>query len=135
MIGLDTNVLARYLAQDDARQSAAATRLVEKEISIASPGFVSLVVIAELCWVLHRLYSATMDELVTMLEDLLHTPQFQIEQRDIVQAAIQRFKQRSPRKSGVTDALIAQIAASAGCTHTVSFDKAAVRSAGMTLLV
>lgn len=135
MIGLDTNVLARYLAQDDARQSAAATRLIEKELSIASPGFVSLVVIAELCWVLHRLYSATMDELVTMLEDLLGTPQFQIERREVVQAAIQRFKESNNRKSGVTDALIAQIAASAGCTHTVSFDKGAVRSAGMTLLV
>ena len=135
MIGLDTNVLARYLAQDDARQSAAATRLIEKELSIASPGFVSLVVIAELCWVLNRLYSATMDELVTMLEDLLRTPQFQIEQREIVQAAIQRFKQSSSRKSGLTDSLIAQIAVGAGCTHTVSFDKAAVRSAGMTLLV
>lgn len=135
MIGLDTNVLARYLAQDDVRQSAAATRLIEKELSIASPGFVSLVVVAELCWVLHRLYSATMDELVTMLEDLLRTPQFQIEQREIVQAAIQRFKQNSSRKSGVTDALIAQIAVSAGCTHTVSFDKGAVRGAGMTLLV
>ena len=135
MIGLDTNVLARYLAQDDARQSAAATRLIEKELSIASPGFVSLVVIAELCWVLHRLYSATMDELVTMLEDLLHTPQFQIERREVVQAAIPRFRESSSRKFGVMDALIAQIAASAGCTHTMSFDKAAVRSAGMTLLV
>ena len=135
MIGLDTNVLARYLAQDDARQSTVATRLIEKELSIASPGFVSLVVIAELCWVLHRLYSATMDELVAMLEDLLGTPQFQLERREVVQAAIQRFKESNNRKSGITDALIAQIAVSAGCTHTVSFDKSAVRSAGMTLLV
>lgn len=134
MIGLDTNVLARYLAQDDARQSAAATRLIEKELSIASPGFISLVVIAELCWVLNRLYSASMDELVTMLEDLLRTPQFQLERREVVQAAIGRFKAGSSRKSGLTDALIAQIADSDGCTHTVSFDKAAVRSAGMTLL-
>ncbi len=134
MIGLDTNVLARYLTQDDARQSAAATRLIEKELSIASPGFISLVVIAELCWVLNRLYSASMDELVTMLEDLLRTPQFQLERREVVQAAIGRFKAGSSRKSGLTDALIAQIADSDGCTHTVSFDRAAVRSAGMTLL-
>ena len=134
MIGLDTNVLARYLAQDDARQSAAATRLIEKELSIASPGFISLMVIAELCRVLNRLYSASMDELVTMLEDLLRTPQFQLERREVVQAAIGRFKAGSSRKSGLTDALIAQIADCDGCTHTVSFDRAAVRSAGMTLL-
>ncbi len=134
MIGLDTNVLARYLAQDDARQSAAATRLIEKELSAANPGFISLVVLAELCWVLGSIYSATMDELVTMLEDLLRTPQIQIEQRDVVQATIRQFKAANPRKSGLTDMLIAQIAANKGCTHTVSFDKAAVRSAGMTLL-
>ena len=49
MIGLDTNVLVRYMAQDDPKQSAVATRLIEKELSSAEPGFISLVVLAELC--------------------------------------------------------------------------------------
>ncbi len=134
MIGLDTNVLARYLAQDDAGQAALATRLIETELSTKQPGFISLVVVAELCWVLSRLYSATMDELAGTLEDLLNTPKFRVERRAVVQAAIRRFKAGNKRKAGVVDALIAQIAESEGCTHTVTFDRAAVRGAGMTLL-
>ena len=134
MIGLDTNVLVRYLAQDDARQAALVSRLIETELTATRPGFISLVVLAELCWVLHRLYSATMDELIAMLDDLLGTPQFHLERRDVVQAAMSRFKAGTSRKAGVVDALTAQIAESEGCAYTVSFDRAAVRAAGMTLL-
>ena len=134
MIGLDTNVLARYLTQDDARQAALASQLIENELTIASPGFISLVVLAELCWVLSRLYSATMDELADLISDLLNTPQIQVERREVVQAAIRRFNQGKSRKAGLVDALIAEIAGSEGCTSTVTFDKAAVRAAGMTLL-
>ena len=134
MIGLDTNVLARYLTQDDVRQAALASRLIENELTIASPGFISLVVLAELCWVLSRLYSATMDELADMISDLLNTPQIQVERREVVQAAIRRFKRGKSRKAGLVDALIAELARSEGCTSTVTFDKAAVRAAGMTLL-
>ena len=134
MIGLDTNVLARYLTQDDVRQAALASRLIENELTIASPGFISLVVLAELCWVLSRLYSATMDELADMISDLLNTPQIQVERREVVQAAIRRFNQGKSRKAGLVDALIAEIASSEGCSSTVTFDKTAVRAAGMTLL-
>ena len=134
MIGLDTNVLARYLTQDDVRQAALASRLIENDLTIARPGFVSLVVLAELCWVLSRLYSATMDELADMISDLLNTPQIQVERREVVQAAIRRFKQGKSRKAGLVDALIAELASSEGCTSTVTFDKTAVRAAGMTLL-
>ena len=134
MIGLDTNVLARYLTQDDVRQAALASQLIENDLTIARPGFVSLVVLAELCWVLSRLYSATMDELADMISDLLNTPQIQLERREVVQAAIRRFNHGKSRKAGLVDALIAEIANSEGCSSTVTFDKAAVRVAGMTLL-
>ena len=134
MIGLDTNVLVRYLAQDDARQAALATRFIETKLSATQPGFISLVVLAELCWVLNGLYSATMGELTAMIDDLLNTPQFHVERREVVQAAIGRFKAHSGRKAGLADALIAEIASSEGCAMTVTFDKPAVRSAGMTLL-
>ena len=133
MIGLDTNVLARYLAQDDAKQASLATRLIEEELIPTQQGFISLVVVAEVCWVLISLYGAAMAELVATLEDFLNTPQFCMEKRDVLQAAIGRFKASSIRKVGLADALIAEIAASAGCTATMTFDKAAVRVAGMTL--
>ena len=134
MIGLDTNVLARYLTQDDVRQAALASRLIENDLTIARPGFISLVVLAELCWVLSRLYSVTMDELADMISDLLNTPQIQVERREVVQAAIRRFSPGKNRKAGLVDALIAEIASSEGCSLIVTFDKAAVRAAGMTLL-
>jgi predicted nucleic-acid-binding protein len=134
MIGLDTNVLVRYMAQDDFNQSAIATRLIEKELSPAEPGFISLVVLAELCWVLKRLYSASADELVAAVEDLLNTPQFHLDGRDAVIATVQHMKGIKGAKAGLVDALIAQLAAAQGCSHTVSFDRMAVRSSGMVLL-
>ena len=134
MIGLDTNVLARYLAQDDTKQAALATRLIEEKLTPTQQGFISLVVVAELCWVLNSLYGATMDELVATIKDFLNTPQFCMEKREVLQAAIGRFKASSNHKVGLADVLIAEIAASAGCSATMTFDKSAARVAGMTLL-
>ncbi|MEN9397297.1 MAG: hypothetical protein RLZ81_1827 [Pseudomonadota bacterium] len=135
MIGLDTNVLVRYLAQDDARQAAVATRFVEQELSPAQPGFISLVVLVELCWVLKRLYAATEGELVATVDDLLRAAQFHVESRDVVQACTQRMTELKGSKAGFSDMLIAHMASAQGCSHTVSFDKSAVRSCGMVLLV
>lgn len=133
MIGLDTNVLVRYLAQDDVQQSALATRLIENGLNAATPSFISVVVLVELCWVLKRLYGATEPELVETATDLLGSARFQVENRAVVQAAVQRIRMLKS-KGGLTDHLIVEIAKAQGCTHTVSFDKAAVRSAGMRLL-
>jgi len=134
MKGLDTNVLVRYLAQDDARQSALATRWIEDELSAAQPGFVSLVVLVEVCWVLQRLYAATHDEVLQTVEDLLDSAQFVVEQRAVVQAATQRLRSLSGVKVGLADMLVVEIAKSHGCHQIMTFDKAAARSAGMTLL-
>jgi predicted nucleic-acid-binding protein len=134
VIGLDTNVLVRYLAQDDPKQSASATRFIEMRLSERSPGFISLVVLVELCWVLERLYSATHQEIGETVTDLLETPRFHLQQREVVQEAVRRLQDKKSSKTGLADLLIAQIALDAGCSETVSFDRAAVRAAGMTLL-
>ena len=134
MIGLDTHVLVRYLTQDDPKQAALATRLIDEELSIAEPGFISLVVLVEMYWVLKRLYSASGDELLAAVEDLLSTPRFHLDRRDVVAAAVQFMKAVQGSKAGFVDVLIAQLAAAQGCSRTVTFDKAGVRSAGMVLL-
>lgn len=134
MIGLDTNVLVRYLAQDDPRQSASATRFIETRLSERSSGFISLVVLVELCWVLERIYSATPREIGETISDLLETPRFHLQQREVVQQAVRRFQDKKAGKAGFADLLIAQIALDEGCSSTVSFDRGAVRTAGMTLL-
>jgi predicted nucleic-acid-binding protein len=135
MIGLDTNVLVRYLAQDDIAQARVATRLIELELSATKPGFVSLVVLVELCWVLKRLYSATESELVDTLANLLAASHFHLERRDVVQTTVQRMRASKSRKASIPDMLVVLVAAAQGCTHTVSFDKGAVQAAGMVLLV
>ena len=134
MIGIDTNVLVRYLAQDDPRQSASATRFIEAELNAGRPGFISLMVLVEMCWVLKRLYAADQDELVETVQDLLSAAKFHVERREVVVAAVRQVQSAKGAKAGLVDALIAQLATAEGCTHTVSFDKAAVRSAGMRLL-
>ena len=134
MTGLDTNVLVRYLAQDEPRQAAAATRLIEEELVVASPGFVSLVVLVELCWVLRRLYAARPAEIRETVSDLVAMPQLRVERRDVVQAALRRTGAGKTARGGLVDVLIAEIAQAEGCSRIVSFDKMAVRDAGMTLL-
>jgi predicted nucleic-acid-binding protein len=134
MIGLDTNVLVRYAAQDDPHQSAIATRFIEGELHATKRGFISLIVLVETCWVLKRLYSATEPELAETVADLLGNPSFQIESRAVVQAAVLRANGLKS-KAGVTDFLIVEVCKTQGCSHTVSFDKKAVQQAGMRLLV
>jgi predicted nucleic-acid-binding protein len=130
MTGLDTNVLVRYLAQDDPAQSARATRLIEKELSDREPGFIGLVVLVETCWVLKRLYGATAAELRETVRDLLDTRQFVIEQRTVVLRAVARLADSA---GDIADALIAEGAVEAGCTRTLTFDKQGTR-VGMELL-
>ncbi len=84
---------------------------------------------------LKRLYAATNDELLGTVEDLLGAAQFHVERREAVQAAALLMRDLKNNKAGFPDMLIAQIAQFEGCSHTVRFDKDAVRSAGMVLLV
>jgi predicted nucleic-acid-binding protein len=131
MIGLDTNVLVRYLVQDDAKQAAQATQLIEHKLTPTNPGFISLIVLLELYWVLTSLYSVTTTEWLQALDDLLASQSIQMEHRDVVQATIQVCQNK---KAGFVDVLISQVASSAGCTQTLTFDKAAARFAGMAMV-
>jgi predicted nucleic-acid-binding protein len=134
MIGIDTNVLVRYLTQDDAPQAARATHFMEAELGPAQQGFISVVVLVELCWVLQSLYRVTTLELLDLIDDLLRSRHLQLEHRAAVQAAVHTLRQNPKASAGLADVLITQIGQALGCSHTVSFDKGAVRWAGMTLL-
>ena len=126
MIGLDTNVLVSYLTQDEPKQ---ATQLIENVLAPARPGFIGLVRLMELYWVLSKPYGVTLAEWPDTAEALPNGTHFFVEQRDMLRAAASTC---ATQKSGFIDALIAQLARAAGCAHTVSFDKAAIRAAGTT---
>ena len=75
MIGLDTNVIVRYLAQDDPRQAAAATRLIEGSLTAETRGFVSIVTLVEVVWVISSNYRGARAAVAEILEGLLTAPQ------------------------------------------------------------
>ncbi len=130
MIGLDTNVLVRYIMQDDARQSALATRLVES-LSAESPGFVALVSIVELGWVLSSAYELDRPQLIQAFEALLRTKEIVVDRAETVWKALRVFQTTT---GDFADCLIERTASAAGCERTMTFDRGAVRGCGMTLL-
>ncbi len=130
MTGLDTNVLVRYIMQDDALQAAKATALVET-LDADRPGFVAVVSIVELYWVLTSCYGLTGSQVMQALEILLRTKEIVVDQAEQVLRALRAC---AGGKADFADCLIERTAAAAGCTRTVTFDTTAVRHAGMTLL-
>jgi len=131
MIGLDTNVLIRYLAQDDKTQSPLATRFVEGSLSQEEPGFITTVVLAELVWVMESNYQLGREQIASLLDTLLRAQQLKFEERDGASQALGDFRKG---KADFVDCLIQRLAASAGCSHTVTFDRTASRLDGMRLL-
>ncbi len=130
MIGLDTNILVRYLAKDDPIQTPVAVRLV-RSLSADEPGFLSLVVITELIWVLRISYRYRKDEIANVVETLLQSRELIVEQEELVADALRGFVTGS---ADFADHLIERAGHLAGCNHTVTFDKHAASFAGMRLL-
>lgn len=131
MIGLDTNVLVRYVTQDDPVQSAKASELIESLTAFA-PGFVSLVSVVELVWVLQSCHRSAKGDVVTVLETLLRTRELTIEHAEIIWQALRRF---TASTADFADCLIERCAHAAGCEYTATFDLNAAKAAGMKRLI
>jgi predicted nucleic-acid-binding protein len=131
VIGLDTNVLVRYIAQDDDKQSGVASRFIEGNLSADNPGFVSTVTLCEVAWVLAESYGADRARIRQVMEGLLSAKQIVIERADTVWKALRAWEGAA---ADFSDALIGEIAISAGSEKTVTFDKAAARLPGFELL-
>jgi len=127
MIGLDTNVLVRYVAQDDQDQSAQASMLIET-LTPEQPGLITLVSAVELVWVLQSCYRSSKAEIVGVLEMILRTKELVVENAEIVWQALRRY---SDSNADFADCLIERSAHAAGCGYTVTFDSKAAKSAGM----
>ncbi|MFO1198447.1 MAG: type II toxin-antitoxin system VapC family toxin [Burkholderiaceae bacterium] len=130
MIGLDTNVLVRYIAQDDAKQSAKASRLIEA-LAADDPAFVPLVTLVELAWVLSGTYGIERDDIAAVIEQLLRSRELIVDRSDLVLQARRRYQAGS---ADFADCLIERIAHDAGCATTMTFDSKAAKSAHMTLV-
>ncbi len=130
MIGLDTNIIVRYLTHDDAAQAAAAVRVIDS-LSQDSPGFLSMIVIAELVWVLEVSYRFKKNEIEQVLDTLLRSKELVIERTEMVAQALRKF---SASPADFADCLIERCGHAAECQYTVTFDQKAAGAAGMKLL-
>ncbi len=131
MIGLDTNILVRYFAQDDPGQTQIATHVIERHIGDNGPGFVNLVTLVETLWVLKRTYGLPNHEIAMVIERMLQIENLEVQNEQEV------FEAANVLKSGLgsfEDALIANLNTAAGCTLTLTFDKKAARLPGFRLL-
>ncbi len=131
MTGLDTNVLVRFLTQDDPAQSRAVNRMIEHDLTATDPGLILTLVLAETLWVLGDIYGATGSEKIDCAERLLGTRQFILQHRPAVQRAVQAARGAS---CGFVDCLIAEIGADEGCSQVATFDKKAAKYPGFVLL-
>ena len=129
MIGLDTNVVVRYLVQDDPEQSATASAVIDA-LTEREPGFLSLVTVVELHWVLRRAYSLPAPHCRDLLERLLDARELRVERPSIIRAALTNSRQGAD----FADAVIAELGRAAGCHHTVTFDHGASALDDMRLL-
>ena len=120
MMGLDTNVLVRYLTQDDVAQGRRAGALVADTVAKGDRCFVAGVVLCELVWVLRGAYGFDKATVVGVLERILATAQFTIEERDLVRRALGDYREG---KGDFADYLIGHHGQEAGCRATATFDR------------
>ena len=125
MIALDTNVLVRFLVQDDPDQAGIATALFD-QLTDADPGFVSREVLVELVWVLERAYGYARSDIAAALDGLLSAIELVIEAADDVGQAVERYRTEG---FGFADLMIAAAARRAGARELVTFDRKAARLA------
>jgi predicted nucleic-acid-binding protein len=130
VIGLDTNVLVRYITQDDPIQAEQANRLLET-LATGSEGYVTVVSLVELVWVLSRCYASGPSEICQVLESLMHTKHIIVQDTEIVWKALRNFKMG---KADFPDCLIKETSMFAGCSSVVTFDVKAARDSGMSLI-
>ena len=119
MIGLDTNVLVRYLVQDHPAQARKATQIIE-EGEEEEAFFIASVVVCELVWVMESAYGYGRDLVVSVLEQILRTGQFWFEDKDLLWQALTDYRKG---KADFSDYVIGRMGAQAGCLRTLTFDR------------
>lgn len=131
MIGLDTNVLVRYVVQDDPGQANEATRLVEDGCTIEEPGYIGAVVLAELAWVLRGPYGYKRTQVAAVLRQILRTIELVAEEPTVAWAALAEFESGS---ADFADCWIGHSNRARGCERTYTFDFKAARGTHFALV-
>ncbi len=131
MKALDTNVLVRYLVQDDPNQSPKATHYIEKYCTTDEPCFIGHITLCELAWVLERLYNQDRANIASVIEKLLQIGQLEVMEPQTVWRALRDYKQSN---ADFPDHLLARVNEKNGCDITITFDKKAAKQPCFELL-
>jgi len=131
MIGLDTNVLVRYLTQDDQKQANKAVKLIEDHLGQKQSMFINNIVFCELIWVLERGYKYSKQQISSAIRILLSAQEFAFEQLDSLWIALDKYEKDN---IDFSDALIGELNKSYKCAHTYSFDTQASKMSNFELL-
>jgi predicted nucleic-acid-binding protein len=131
VIGIDTNVLVRYLVQDDLVQAKAATRLIEGTCRKDAPGFLNHLVLCETIWVLEGCYGQPKAALMKTIEQILRVAQLRVDEPQVVWQALEDYRNN---QADFADHLLSRINRSRACTTTMTFDRQASKSPEFTLL-
>ncbi|MFI4957490.1 MAG: PIN domain-containing protein [Gammaproteobacteria bacterium] len=131
MKGVDTNVLIRYLVQDDKVQTQKAIFFLENECNQKSPAFITGIVLCELVWVLESAYEYHREQIADVLEHILRTRQFHIHEPDILWRALRGYKEA---QADFSYHYIIHLNHEYGCDETVTFDKKAAKLPFATIL-
>lgn len=124
MIGLDTNVLVRFLVRDDEAQHRAAVDLLSRGVTAGERFFIGEVVLAETTWVLGSRYRCSREELAAVIRQLVAAEELDFESADRVVRALHAFEQGA---AGFADYLIGERARDAGCHEVYTFDQKLLR--------
>ena len=130
MIALDTNVLVRFLVDDDVDQAKIAGILIH-QLTDAAPGFIGREVLVELVWVLERAYGYERADIAAAFDGLLSATELLIEDADDIGLALELYRNDG---FGFADLMIVAAARRAGAVELVTFDRKAARLPGVRLL-
>ncbi len=120
MTGLDTNVLVRYLTQDDPAQSRKANALVADIVAAGDRCFLGVIVLCELVWVLRGAYGLDKATVLLTLDRILATAQLDVDEKDLVRRAAEDYRNG---RGDFADYLIGHRNREAGCATTATFDR------------
>ncbi|MDR6857440.1 type II toxin-antitoxin system VapC family toxin [Variovorax guangxiensis] len=131
MPALDTNVLVRYVVQDDQAQLAEARRLIRKCVADGQTLFVPVTVALELEWMLRASFEYAKDEVMEALSSLFSAAELIFESERALEVALQLYRNGS---ADFADCLHIALAAQAGELPLRTFDKRAAKVTGAQLL-
>jgi len=129
MLGIDTNVLVRFLVRDDETQFEKARRLIKREADAGRNVLISLLVLLEAEWVLRSRYKLSKAEIVSVVAGLLDATDVRFEDEPSVEQALFFWKDST---ADFADCLIGAHNRMLGCRATATFDARAVKLAGFT---